>query len=313
MTWLILSATLPTSPSGLRVRIWRALRATGCATLRDGVHLLPSSAGSAHAFRALEAAIRDGGADVHLLELEARDAAQEATFRAMFDRSDRYAELAGSLKASRKAVPEAAEPALRKLLRGFDRQLLALREVDFFAGRSLAGAEAALASLRSTIDRRFSPGEPASNAGAVERLDRADFQRRTWATRKRPRVDRLATAWLLHRFVDAEPRFLWLGERGRCPTSALGFDFDGARFTHRGGRVTFEVVAASFGLGGDLALARLGELVRSVDVGGIEVDEAAGIDAVVRGLHARHADDDGLLAAALPLFDALHAAFEAGA
>jgi hypothetical protein len=135
-----------------------------------------------------------------------------------------------------------------------------------------------------------------------------DYQHKTWATRKRPWVDRLATAWLIGRFVDESPKFIWLDNPKKCPKSALGYDFDGARFTHVGDKVTFEVVAHSFGLDDNVALRRIGEVVHSIDIGGIPVDEAPGIEMLVRGLQAQHGRDDDLLAAAAALFDTLYAA-----
>jgi hypothetical protein len=113
---------------------------------------------------------------------------------------------------------------------------------------------------------------------------------------------------LVTRFVDKTPTFLWLPETKKCPKTALGYDFDGATFTHVGDKVSFEVVSASFALDTDPALKRLGELVHFIDVGGIPVDEAPGLEMAVRGLQAQHADDHPLLAAALPLFDAFYAA-----
>ena len=112
----------------------------------------------------------------------------------------------------------------------------------------------------------------------------------------------------MRRFIDPKARFVWLDSAKKCPRGAIGFDFDGARFTHIGDKVTCEVVAEAFGLRDDPAVERLGQLVHYLDTGGIPVDEAAGVEAMVRGLHARHDDDDALLAAALPLFDSLHAA-----
>ena len=91
------------------------------------------------------------------------------------------------------------------------------------------------------------------------------------------------------------------------PRGALGFDFDGARFTHVGGRVTFEVLMASFGLEAELRLQRLGTAVHYLDAGGIPVPEASGLEAVLAGLRALHADDDALLDAACTIFDALYA------
>jgi hypothetical protein len=307
--WLVLTASLPTSPSGLRVRIWRALKATGCATLRDGVYILPATASSAAELWAIEQAIRDGGADAHMLDVQARNAAQEKTFRALFDRSEQYDDFARSLKDARQALKGSGEPELRKLLRGLEQQLRAIRAGDYFPSKVGAGAADGLETLRTEIEKKLSPGEPAPSTGAIERLAKATFQGRTWATRKRPWVDRLATAWLIRRFVDAKPRFLWLADPKKCPKSALGFDFDRARFTHVGDKVTFEVVAHAFGLDdNDAALKRFGQLVHYIDVGGIPVDEAAGVETMVRGLQAQHDDDDALLAASCIFFDALYAA-----
>jgi hypothetical protein len=309
--WLVLAAALPTAPSGLRVRIWRSLKATGCATLRDGVYILPASAPSAADLWAIEAAIREAGADAHMLTLQARDAGQETSFRALFDRSEHYADFARSLKDARKALAATPEPALRRSLRSHDQQLQAILATDFFPGKPASKAVEGLATLRSQIERKFSADEPAMSGHPVERLPTKAFQGRTWATRKRPWVDRLATAWLIQRFVDASPRFVWLADPAKCPRSALGFDFDGARFTHVGDKVTFEVVMHTFGLEEDPALRRLGELVHFIDVGGIPVDEAAGVETLVRGLQAQHGKDAALLAASLPLFDSLHAALGA--
>lgn len=139
----------------------------------------------------------------------------------------------------------------------------------------------------------------------------ADYQGRTWATRRRPWVDRLGTAWLVDRFIDRQPTFTWLADPKTCPKSALGYDFDGATFTHVGERVTFEVVAESFGLLEDPALQRLAGLVHCIDIGGIPVDEAPGFEMLIRGLQAQYSDDDALLAAALLAFDAFYAALKA--
>jgi hypothetical protein len=309
-SWLVLAAALPTSPSGLRVRIWRSLKATGCATLRDGVYLLPAQAPTAQWLWNIEQAIREGGAVAHMLEVQARDTAQEAQFLALFDRAEQYAQLVQDLKAARKALAKSAEPAACTALRMLAQQLHTIQSLDFFAGKASAAAASALEALRLEVERRFSPGEPmAAQARAIERLRREDFQGRSWATRHRPRVDRLASAWLIQRFIDSAPRFLWLENPAKAPKRALGFDFDGARFTHMDGKVTFEVLAASFGLADDAGLRRLGELVHYIDVGGIPVDEAPGVEALVRGLQAQHPDDDNaLLAAACSLFDTLYAA-----
>lgn len=314
-SWLLLTATLPTQPSALRVRVWRALKATGAGSLRDGVYVLPAGAPTASALVKLAAVITEAGAPAYLLELDARDTAQEAELRALVDRADAYAELTQAIKQARSGLARASEAELRRTIRVLTQELAGLRGIDFFPGQPADRAEAALASLRRDVETRLSPGEPASRATSkrdpvLERLEPASFQGRTWATRRRPWIDRLATAWLITRHIDRAPRFVWLADPAKCPKSALGFDFDGARFTHVGNLVSFEVVARHFGLDGDPAIRRMGDLVHGLDAGGVLADEGAGVEAIVRGLQARHAKDDALLSAALPVFDALYAAFK---
>ena len=256
----------------------------------------------------MDAAIREAGADSHLLELAARDDIQEATFRAFFDRTALYADFAQSLKEARKVFKAATEQLVRKTLRALDQQLQGLLASDHFPGDAVAAARSGLQALRHEAEQPLSPGEPATGPGEIASLRIADYQGKTWATRARPWVDRLATAWLVQRFVDRSPSFVWLEDAAACPRSAVGYDFDGADFSHVGERVTFEVLATSFGLDADPALKRLGELVHAIDIGGIAVDEAPGIEMFVRGLQAQHVADDALLKAAVALFDTLYAA-----
>lgn len=309
-TWLVLTATLPTHPSALRVRVWRQLKATGAGALREGVHLLPEHAASAPTLHELARSIAEAGAEAHLLRLQARDDAQEAAFRRLLDRAEPHTQLQQAIKEARGAIRQSTEAQLHKRLRQLDQQWQALQAIDFFPGKAHQKTGEALAALRREAERQLSPGEPVPSQAAIAPRAIADHQGRTWATRKRPWVDRLATAWLVQRFIDRSPRFLWLADPKKCPRQALGYDFDGATFTHVGDKVTFEVVAESFGLLGDPALKRFAALVHCIDVGGAPVDEAPGFEMLVRGLRARHAQDDALLAAALPVFDSFYAALQ---
>ncbi|NNC27424.1 chromate resistance protein, partial [Salinisphaera sp. USBA-960] len=137
------------------------------------------------------------------------------------------------------------------------------------------------------VESLLSPDEPHETEGGVPRLDVADYQGRVWATRRQLWVDRVASAWLIHRFIDKAARFQWLARPSDCPKRALGFDFDGAAFSHIGNRVTFETLMASFGLESDAALMRLAAIVHALDVGGDPVPEAKGFEAVMSGARER--------------------------
>ena len=116
-------------------------------------------------------------------------------------------------------------------------------------------------------------------------------------------------AWLIKRFIDQRVRFLWLGRAADCPPSAIGFDFDGAKFTHVEDSITFEVLLRSFGLETDGALNRIATLVHQLDVGGGRVPEAAGFEAILSGARERCTDDGALLDEMNGTLDNLYIAF----
>lgn len=308
-TWCLLVLTLPTGNATARMRFWRALKAMGCAVLRDGVYLLPHHTRNEQALRELADAIVEAGGAAHLIRAMNLDAAQASCFRSLFDRSDDYAGLAKALNKARKSLSALSPVEINRLLRRLRREYEVIRAADHFPNDATAHAEVAWMNFVSVVDTVLSPGEPHAADGTISRLNRKDYQGRTWATRRHLWVDRVASAWLIRRFIDRKARFLWLKKPADCPRKALGFDFDGAVFTHVGERVTFEVLLASFGLEEDRALARLGEMVRSLDVGGPIVPEAGGFEAVLAGTRQRVADDDRLLEETGRVLDSLYAHF----
>ena len=307
--WSLLLITLPTQPNAVRLRLWRALKALGCAALRDGAYLLPAA--QAASLDALADEARAHGGTAQVLAMAPRDDAQRDETLALFDRSAAYASWRQDAQVLQDALPGLTETEARRRHRAVADALAAVQAIDFYPGSAAAQAGADLQTLRQALDARFSRGEPQAQAAAgIAPLDRSRFQGRHWATRARPWVDRLACAWLIRRFIDPTARLCWLPVADgpvKAPRGALGFDYDGARFSHVGTLVTFEVLLASFGLTGDARLRRIAGAVHYLDAGGIPVPEAAGLEAVLAGLRELHADDDALAAAAGQIFDALYA------
>lgn len=304
--WSILFLTLPTQPTAVRVRVWRALKALGCPLLRDGAYLLPQEQQSS--FQPLVDEVHQHGGAAQVMLLSPSDDAQRGEVLALFDRSAAYAQWRDTLDGWLNTLPAAGETELRRQWRAIEQALRDIQSIDYYPAEAALQAGAALADARAALDARFSRNEPHALAEhGLPRLDARKFQGKRWATRARPWVDRLASAWLIRRFIDPQARFFWLQEVAELPRGALGFDFDGARFTHVGARVTFEVLLASFGLDQDQRLSRLGAVVHYLDTGGIPTPEACGLEAVLAGLRALHPDDDTLLDAACAVFDALFA------
>ncbi|HTH62487.1 MAG TPA: chromate resistance protein ChrB domain-containing protein [Paraburkholderia sp.] len=311
LNWSLLVLTLPTENATARMRFWRALKARGCAVLRDGIYLLPYSEEREGVLRELSVAISESGGTAYLLRAPSLDATQEAEFRALFVRTDEYDGFIRTLADARKTVLGQPAADLTKLLRRLRKDYETLVAIDYFPGEATTRAEAAWQDFVAHVDTVLSPGEPHAADCPIRRLSANDYQGRTWATRRRLWVDRVASAWLIRRFVDRDARFVWLPSPDACPADALGFDFDGAAFTHVGERVTFEVLVASFALDADPALVRLGAMVHALDVGGASVPEAAGFEAIMAGTRERAADDDQLLDAMSPVLDSMYAHFAA--
>lgn len=304
-SWLLLILSLSGPQGTARVRIWRALKGTGAAVLRDGVYLLPATPEHRQSLQAQAEAVRAAGGSAYLIAFNSL-VEQTLSLEALFDREADYAALLEQLQAFRTQVAKFEEIEARRQLAQLRRQFQAIATIDYFAGASREKAAQAVARAEVAFNRRFSPDEPTAIEAAVPPRERAEYRARTWATRAHLWVDRVASAWLIRRFIDPDARFLWLPDISACPADALGFDFDGAEFTHVGERVTFEVLLESFALTDDPALHRLAELVHFLDVGGLPVPEASGFAAILTGARARLTDDDAFLAETSRLLDDLY-------
>ena len=304
---LVLS--LPTRDSTVRMRIWRALKATGCGVLRDGVYLLPRDAAGFAVLSEVESQVRAAGGFAMTVDLGLREAAQQDHVRGLFGRNEQYGALIAEMGAVKRTVAGlGARKAAATTVR-FQKAFEDLAAIDYFPGEARVQAAAALEAFQAEVRRFYSHGEPRPLGGRVERRDRKRFRGRLWATRRDLWIDRLASAWLIKRFIDKEARFAWIASPRACPKAAVGFDFDGAEFTHVGSHVTFEVLLASFGLEDDAALAAIGSLVHFLDAGGIPVADARGVETLMRGITQKARDDDERISKANGVFDHLYAAY----
>lgn len=293
-----------------RMRLWRAIKAAGAAALRDGVYVLPAGEAAQTLLRLQADEVIRAGGTAQVVPFSATSPDQERELRAAFDRTSSYAEVLQRLTLLVAELPNLSEVEGRRRLAGSRRDLDAIVATDFFPGSARDQVEAALTDAERAGNALFSPDEPHAAHGAIARLDAAAYRDRIWATRRHLWIDRVASAWLIRRFIDPAATFLWLKLPKDCPKHALGFDFDGAAFTHVGPRVSFEVLATSFGLDRDPRLTRLGRLVRYLDIGGVPVADAAGFASVMAGARARHGDDDdALLQDMATVLDCLYAAY----
>lgn len=309
LAWLMLITNLPGHNPTLRMRLWRAMKATGAGLLRDGVYVLPNSDASRRVLEEQAVEIRSAGGTAHVLPLDTHSPEQHAAFVGLFDRSADYEQILRGIGALKRAMPKLRESEARQRIAALGREIASVVARDYFPGASRDQVEGALADAEAALNARFAPDEPHPARHKIRRRDPKEYAGRTWATRERLWIDRIASAWLIRRFIDRQARFLWLKSVRDVPKRAVGFDFDGAEFTHAGSKVTFEVLLASFGLEQDEALSRIGAMVHHLDLGGIPTAEGPGFATIVAGARALQPDDDSLLKAMTPVLDSLYAGY----
>lgn len=305
-TFFALITTLPADNATARMRIWRSLKKSGAAILRDGVYLLPKEGEHKQLLNDLATEVIELGGIAHVVMMEEPEIGQ---FKQLFDRSAEFTESCAEARSILKVLRAEYSVDLMKRVTKCKKAFDHLIAIDFFPSEAQKQAKQAQDELCAAIARIISPDEPQVIESDIPTLNISEYQNRTWATRARPWADRLACAWLIRRFIDPQAEILWITSFNNCPKEALGFDFDGATFTHVGARVTFESMLVSFELESE-PLKQIGNIIHFIDVGGIQPVEAAGIQTVLAGLRDSINDDNQLLAAANHVFDGLFAAYQ---
>ncbi len=304
--WLVYVASLPTDDPAARMRVLRTLESLGCAVLREGVYLLPDHPATRNGLTRLSDYVARISGSSHLLSVTASDPAQAGAFRALFDRSGKYRELVKAIEGLRSGFgisePSAIARVLNKQRRDFD----AISALDFFPSKARERAAAVLGETEAEVRKLMFPDARKADR---EAQSARHYLKRVWATRKPLWADRLASAWLIRRFIDPEARMLWLDKGQDCPSTAVGFAYEGAAFSNTRNRVTFEELLAEFGLDKNATLARIGALVHFLVAGGAPVAEAAGVETLLQGARRRSNTDDELFSETEKTFDLLYEAY----
>jgi hypothetical protein len=307
--WLAVVAQLPVDDAAGRMKVLRMLETLGCAVLRDGVYLLPDSADTRRGLQRLVDYVARIHGSAHLLAVRSADEAQTRQFRGMFDRSAKYRELIKTVDSLKAGFGVSDPAAIRHVLMKQRQELDAIGTLDFFGSPLKAKAESVLVEMEDKVHAMIFPEDaPRSPDAGTARSSRKYF-RRAWATRTPLFVDRLASAWLIRRFIDPEAIMVWLDSRKEPPATAVSFGFEGATFRNSRTRVTYEELLTSFKLDRNIALAKIGRIVHALDASDQTVAEAAGVATLLNGAKRRAESDDSLLAESEKTFDLLYEAY----
>jgi len=304
---LLLLVGVPPTPSSLRVRVWRRLRSLGAVPLKRSAYLLPDMPERYEDFQWLAQEIQREGGDATLIRVQQIENMSPEQVQRLFHepRDHDYRQLAARYRKvlqrlDRKSAAKSAraQDEVARLAKEHQR----IRDIDFLDAP--AGAE--VRRLEEVIAMRSRSAEKVRREEAPT-LDLTKLRGRRWVTRPRPHIDRIASAWLIKRFIDPQAQFVF-APPAEFPKDAIPFDAPGVELSHQGEDCTFETLVKRARLR-DRRLTRLAELVHEADLrdGKYPHEEARGIDVAVRALLAASPDDHQVLANGMTLFEGLYA------
>jgi hypothetical protein len=310
--WLLLIHQIPPKPDYFRVKIGRRLARVGAVAIKNSVYVLPATEQAMEDFQWILREIVEGDGEASICRSTFVDGLTDGEVERFFHdaRSRDYDEITADARATLRTVPSgrrltpdqraAAEDAVSKLRK----RVATVAKIDFFGTPNRDGATETLdeieARLRPSVEQPSAPERPLAH----ERP-----RGRTWVTREGIFVDRIASAWLIRRFIDPEARFKFVAQQGYRPKpKELRFDMFEAEYTHEGDRCTFETLLRRFDLD-DPALAEIAEIVHDIDLRDDKFarEDAAGIERVLAGLAAASPEDSARLERGATLFDDLYA------
>lgn len=314
--WLLIFYSIPSHPVSGRMRIWRKIAKAGAVQLKGAVYILPASDEHEEFFQWIIGEVKSLGGDGSFVRTSRIETLSDADVRKLFNaqRDAEYRELGKILDGLERKVQNSQKGAVSGVRDSVSNPLVEVRKVrdeirvrDFFnaplgreTDKRIQALDTALKGLQEPDKTRPSP---------VTRKDLKAFRRKVWITRKRPFIDRMASAWLIRRFVDPEGTFRFIDEKEqkRFSTGEVAFDMQGGAFTHHGELCTFEVLVRSFGIK-DKAVRKIAEVVHDLDLKDDKYGNAAGsgIEDVLTGIRKTVKDDAEMLEKGIAVFEMIY-------
>jgi hypothetical protein len=314
--WLLLIHQIPPKPDYFRVKIWRRLQRLGAVAIKNSVYVLPKNDQTQEDFQWVLREIVEGGGEASLCEAYFVDGLSDPQVETLFQtaREAEYRQMAEKARRlSAVPIPDEQTEETRRTQLEIDlgrlkRRLAEVVAIDYFGASGREAAEGLVSGIEARLhEKRF--GKRMVNV-TVTRQE--DFRGKVWVTRKGIHVDRMASAWFIRRFIDADARFKYVPAKGYKPlVGELRFDMFEAEFTHVGDQCSLEVLIERTGVK-DAALIPIAEIVHDIDLKDSKFarPETIGIDRLIAGIAMSQKDDDHRLARGAAIFDDLYEYFK---
>lgn len=296
--WLLLVFSLPKKGASARVAVWRQLQRAGVVPLGNSGYLLPASPENRERFEWMAAAIRSERGEASVLEVQSIDNCSTPQLKRRFSEASgsRYRDLLDEIRKARRGKAQPSHAHILRLRQRFQE----IAAIDFFGNPIRRQAERALRACESSTGKNFDHGSSA-------KIVKSQYQGRMWVTRHRPGVDRVASAWLILKFIDAKARFAFADD-GSAPPHAVPFDMYGSEgFGHRGEDCTFETLVKSFRIR-EAKVRAIAEMIHDADLFDEKFGrrEGFGVDEIMKGWAREGLSDRVLLDRGMQLVEGLY-------
>jgi len=316
--WLLFFYSVPSKPVSNRMKIWRKLSKAGTVQLKGAVYILPMNEEHYEFFQWLVSEVSSMGGEAAFTRVEAIDSIKDEEIKALFNerQEGEYQAIGKSLddletkvnsmrKGSKTQAGQTFSEQIAKVEKNYDDAL----KTDFFSSKTGAALRARIDALNAVI-KGLTGSVAKSKTAVVSSRKVGDYQGRLWVTRKRPFIDRMASAWLIKKFIDKDATFAFADEKEMetAGKNSVAFDVRGGEFTHAGDLCTFEVLIKSFGPK-DKVLKKIAEIVHDLDLKDEKYNaaEARGLEDILTGIRMTTKDDAEALEKGIVVFEMLYA------
>ncbi|MDP3111029.1 MAG: chromate resistance protein [Thermodesulfovibrionales bacterium] len=316
--WLLFFYSVPSKPVSNRMKVWRRLAKAGAIQSKGGVYILPYSEEHNELFQWLVSEVTAMKGEAAFVRVENIETMKNSEIIGLFNqqRERDYSvlmknleELERKVSSVRKGGGNQNNKKLMDQMTRIGKEFEGIRAVDFFSSKTGEDLKKNIKALESGLKGISGTGAKEQKIPLAQKRAE-DYQGRIWATRKRPFIDRMASAWLIEKFIDKSAVFKFMEEKDleSLAKGTVAFDVRGGEFTHIGDMCTFEVLIRSFGLK-DKTLRKIAEMVHELDMKDEKYKnpEAKGVEEILTGIRKTAKNDTEAIEKGMAVFEMLYA------
>lgn len=313
--WLLFFYSVPSKPVSNRMRVWRKLMKAGAIHLKGAVYILPFTEDHYELLQWLVSEIAEMKGEVAFTRIEHIDTMKDSEIIALFDqqRASDYRTVEKAVDDLERRLGSIRQGGKAQNIKVFSEQFARInkdfedvKKVDFFSSKEGDALNQRIKRVNAELKKVSGTDTKKESRPPISPRTIDAYQGKVWVTRTKPFIDRMASAWLIRRFIDKSAAFDFIGENNinDAGRNSVTFDMQGGEFTHVGDLCTFEVLFKSFGLK-DNTVKKMAEIVHDLDTKDdkFRSAEAKGLEDILEGIRKTAKDDRDALEKGMQVFE----------